>query len=413
MVLSFWRTYDGMFAFAYNFDDSIELVRDTIWIKPLYYVVWNGIFWFSSEIKWLVALCKVYKLVLVEVLPWEIVIFNKKSWKVTTKSFSYKSYTWLSGYELLQESFSTSLIEPTSKYVRMWKKVAVLLSGGLDSSVLLYSLLQNKKIDRDYIKVFSLWIDWSSDREATRAIEKDLWIDVVYVDPLSWKESIWMIEKVVEITESPLSRVVKVGMLQYSLAKKIREEWIDIVVSGEWSDEIFYWYERFYKWIRDKKMITKWFTEFFQNMFFHTLLQRLDRVFSHFTIEWRVPFLDQELVAWSQEMPITDKINNGTNKYILREYAKKIWVPEEISNREKEKMTKWVTSEENNYTRSLHWYLENICYHTFGEFLSSKCLKYYKTLYYIDGKNIHSQFESYQTEEDLELILHKHTDNES
>jgi asparagine synthetase B (glutamine-hydrolysing) len=42
-----------------------------------------------------------------------------------------------------------------------------------------------------------------------------------------------MIEDIVYITESPLSRVIKVAMFQYVLAQEIRNRGIDIVISGE------------------------------------------------------------------------------------------------------------------------------------------------------------------------------------
>jgi asparagine synthetase B (glutamine-hydrolysing) len=53
-------------------------------------------------------------------------------------------------------------------------------------------------------------------------------------------------------------------------------------------------------------------------------LQRLDRIFSYFTIEARVPFLDQELVFYAEKLNFEEKIFNNIDKYILRKYAKKL-----------------------------------------------------------------------------------------
>jgi len=405
--IKFLEKLRWMFTFAYNDEKNIHLIRDTIWIKPLYYVLWKWIFAFSSEMKWLTIFCREYRLEIIEVLPGEIIKYNKANWLITKEKFYYKRCNKLDWFKLLQESFSTSLIAPTLEYMQGEKEIAILLSWWLDSSILLYSLFQNQQIDKRRIKVFCLSITWSSDRKATKIIEEDLGIQVNYIEPFSAEDSISKIEEVVRITESPLARVVKVWILQYSLAQKIREQKIDIVISWEWSDEIFYWYKRFYKDIKNEKMIPTLFSNFFENIFFYTLLQRLDRVFSHFTIESRVPFLDQELVSWVEGMKIENKLHGWKNKYILREYARHIWLPESIVQREKEKMTKWVTKQENNYTQNLCGYLENICYDYSGEYLSDICLKYYKKYYYQEDTNVHSQFEWFQTEQDIELLFDK------
>jgi hypothetical protein len=88
----------------------------------------------------------------------------------------------------------------------------------------------------------------------------------------------------------------------------------------------------------------------------------------------------------------------------LRKYAKKLWILEEIVYRKKEKMTKWITWKENNYKKNLNWYLEKICYDYFWKSLWEISLKHYKKFYYLDWKNLHSNFDSFLKEEDLEKL---------
>jgi asparagine synthase (glutamine-hydrolysing) len=391
----------GMFAFSFNKKNSIELIRDTIWIKPLYYTIWKDIFAFSSEIKWLIEICKKYKTSVVEVLPWEIINFNKESFSIIKSNFTYKFYTNFTKDKIIEKSFEECLLKPTIKYLKTWKKIALLLSWWLDSSILLYSLYRNKEIKKKNIIIFSMWFEWSSDNKAIKIIEKDLAIKVNYIKPFSDLDSIKILDKIVYISESKLVRVIKVSIFQYLLAKEIRKSNIDIVISWEWSDEIFFWYDRFYKWIENNKKIEKLFNLFFEKVFFYTLLQRLDRSFSYFTIEWRTPFLDQELIDNIKKISIENKIFNNTDKYILRKYAEKLWIPKEIVYRKKEKMTKWITGKENNYKNNLNWYLEKACYNYFWKSLWSKCLDYYKSNYYINGNDIHSNFNWFLKEEDL------------
>jgi asparagine synthetase B (glutamine-hydrolysing) len=69
------RHLRGMFSFVYRTDEHIFLVRDTIGIKPLYYVLTENYFWFSSEAKWLIDTGKT---IIHEVLPGEIITFTKR-----------------------------------------------------------------------------------------------------------------------------------------------------------------------------------------------------------------------------------------------------------------------------------------------------------------------------------------------
>jgi len=64
------------------------------------------------------------------------------------------------------------------------------------------------------------------------------------------------------------------------------------------------------------------------------LLMYGDKMTMATSIEMRVPFLDNDLVALAQKIPNQYKIKNGIHKYILKEVAKK-YLPDEIINRPK------------------------------------------------------------------------------
>ncbi len=64
------------------------------------------------------------------------------------------------------------------------------------------------------------------------------------------------------------------------------------------------------------------------------LLMYGDKMTMATSIEMRVPFLDNDLVALAQKIPNQYKIKNGIHKYILKEVAKK-YLPYEIINRPK------------------------------------------------------------------------------
>ena len=62
------------------------------------------------------------------------------------------------------------------------------------------------------------------------------------------------------------------------------------------------------------------------------LLQYEDRTSMRYSVESRVPYLDYKFVEYVMSIPSVLKINNGINKYILRESLRTI-IPKSIYNR--------------------------------------------------------------------------------
>lgn len=63
-------------------------------------------------------------------------------------------------------------------------------------------------------------------------------------------------------------------------------------------------------------------------------LQKVDVGSMAFSLEARDPLLDHKLIEWAAQLPLSWKIRNGTNKYLLRQLAYR-YVPREILDRPK------------------------------------------------------------------------------
>ncbi len=72
---------------------------------------------------------------------------------------------------------------------------------------------------------------------------------------------------------------------------------------------------------------------------FYTLpdeyLQKVDIASMAYSLEARDPLLDQDLVEWSMKLPLSWKLRNGVNKYLLRKLAYR-YVPRQILDRPKQ-----------------------------------------------------------------------------
>src|SRR5260221_4943048 len=284
----------GMFAFAYCTEDKIILVRDTIGIKPMYYINAEDVFSFCSEIK---GLHTTKTEEIHEVLPGEIVIFNKITQTVTKEKFNYESYKKYKKKDLLLCMYD-SVVTPTKRYLSQSKnyKIGVLVSGGVDSSLLIGMLSKYlTKKEKKRVVGFCIGTQTATDRKIAQKLVRDLDITIVQVKPYTKNKSLTKIPEIVYKVESKFPRVVKVALLQDALAERIQRYGIHVVISGEGADEIFYGYERFINGLA-KKHIDTVYSYFFNRVFYNTLLQRLERIFAKRQIEGRVPFLDQELI---------------------------------------------------------------------------------------------------------------------
>ncbi len=72
---------------------------------------------------------------------------------------------------------------------------------------------------------------------------------------------------------------------------------------------------------------------------FYTLpddyLQKVDVASMAYSLESRVPLLDHDVVEWAMKLPVSWKLKNGNNKYLLRKLAYR-YVPEKILDRPKQ-----------------------------------------------------------------------------
>jgi asparagine synthase (glutamine-hydrolysing) len=341
----------GMFAIAYVTDDLILLARDTIGIKPLYYVFENDMFVFASEMK---ALLPYSPHEIHEVLPGECIIFDREKFSLSKNVFTYSTHGEVVDFSLshLEHLLYEALVIPTQRYLQSsTKNLGMLVSGGLDSSILcalLQKYLTKEELQR--VRYFSVGTSDSSDRKYVSMIAEHYGIDVTILDPYTDEVSLREISRIIYLVESPYARVAKAALLQDVLAKTIRDADIDVLISGEGADELYFGYDKFINGLTDDQVENVYDT-FFSQMFHRTLLQRFDRVFASRCIEGRVPFLDQAVVAYSRSLPIQYKIQRENNtlvtKVALRLLAKHLQIPSEIVARTKITMTKGSTNYEN------------------------------------------------------------------
>ena len=188
----------------------------------------------------------------------------------------------------------------------------VFLSGGLDSSIVAALAARHGKI-----KTYSIGMEGSPDLLAARKVSSFLGTDHTEVI-FTLSEGLRAIPEVIRAVETCDITTVRASVPMYLLCRKIREDGVRVMLSGEGSDELFagYAYNAF---APDEESL---FNECVAKMeYIHAYdCQRANKTCGAFGIECRVPFLDKFVVSFAMnEMHPSQKMWKLFEKEALRD----------------------------------------------------------------------------------------------
>ncbi len=397
---------DGVFAFCiYNLNDKkIFIARDRFGIKPLYYKIHNEYFSFSSSMQSLISkdLGEInpdainYHFFLHSVVPAPHTLFNNifklepgHIIRIDNGQITTKKYYSIDKLPIATFTNESEIIEAIDYYLlNAIKKrlstsdvpVGILLSGGLDSSLIAAMAFKHKLAE---INTFSIGFQSVNQEQGDEFYFSDLVSknystnhNKIQIDTNQLFDNLDM---VIESMPEPMSS--QDASAFFLLAKEVSKKQ-KVVLSGQGADELFGgypWYmlmsnekyksdiQRFENYYLDrtvddfKNTISKDFasynntSDFIRDSFdvYNSNLTFLDKLLrfdiSHLivddpvkrvdsmTMAWgletRVPFLDQELIEFMCSLDSEEKIKNN-GKYYLKKLAINYLSPEVI-DREK------------------------------------------------------------------------------
>ena len=322
------KELDGMFAFAIFDGEDFMLARDPIGIKPLYYGYHKGHLYFSSELG-AMSLAGVDE---VHEFPAGH-YFTPKEGFVRYYEIPEIEDHLLTDVEKTCKVIRRTFIESVKKRLLADPEVPVgsFCSGGLDSSIV--AAIAAEEIPHLHTFVVGMRDedgDVSDDIKASRIAADHIGSthhELLFTEE-EYREALPIVIRELESYDPSLVRCA----VPCYFTCKLAADHVTVVLTGEGADELFTGYHYMKHFPMDKLNLEA--RRCVGNL--HNInLQRADRMGMYFSLELRVPFLDEAMVNLSMKIPPELKIreHNGAKieKWIFRKaFEGTGYLPDEI-----------------------------------------------------------------------------------
>jgi asparagine synthase (glutamine-hydrolysing) len=209
--------------------------------------------------------------------------------------------------------------------------VGVILSGGLDSSLVLSHV---REMHPDCVAL-TIGAPGSDDLLYARRLTRELGVPHEIIDIRPAEIRLDDVREAIRMSELTEYGDIINAVVSVPLFARIRDLGIKVVLTGDGSDELFGGYSMYERISPEESR--RLFLHKIRNLH-RTELQRVDRVSMGNSVEARVPYLDLAMVELAMRLPAGLKIREGTEKWIMRQ-AFADMLPEYILRRPKNPMS--------------------------------------------------------------------------
>ncbi|MCK4558450.1 MAG: asparagine synthase B [Calditrichia bacterium] len=343
--VNFLKDLNGIFAFVLydNKTESYLIARDHIGICPLYTGYdEHGNFFVASEMKSLIRHCKT-----IEEFPPGHYMYSKDSKPKKYYDPEWQNYDNVKENETDRSLLRRSLEDAVHRQLMSDVPYGVLLSGGLDSSILaaIAKKYAQRRVETNDLKdawwpqlhTFAIGLKDSPDLAAARNAA-DFIGSVHHEFHFTIQEGLDAVHDVIYHIETYDVTTIRASTPMYLIARKIKSMGVKMVLSGEGADEIFGGYLYFHKAPNPESLHEETVRKITQLHLFDCL--RANKSMAAWGVEARVPFLDREFIDVAMTINPEAKMsgNKRMEKQILREIFAD-YLPESIRNRQKEQFS--------------------------------------------------------------------------
>lgn len=343
--VNFLDQLNGIFGFALydRKNDKYLIARDHMGIIPLYIGRdENGSLYVSSELKALSGVCNQ-----IESFPPGHYISSDSHEFQQWYQPKWRDYDAVKNNPTDIKKIRESLDAAVHRQLMSDVPYAVLLSGGLDSSITsaLAKKYSEKRIEEKdatgawwpKLHSFAVGLEGSPDLKAAQKVADH--IDTIHHEiTFTIQEGLDAIRDVIYHLETYDVTTIRAATPMFLMARAIKSMGIKMVLSGEGSDELFGGYLYFHKAPNPKEFHEETVRKL-DKLYLYDCL-RANKALSAWGIEGRVPFLDKEFIETAMQINPDDKMINGERieKWVLRK-AFEDMLPQEVAWRQKEQFS--------------------------------------------------------------------------
>ena len=307
-----FHDFDGFWTYITVFNSSLLGITDHLGIKPLYYR--TDVEAMASEPDILKRFGNVTRNELFHsnVMKWGYDPTGGTPWneikQVPPGCYIYQNqvHKYWDWSKVSCTDLRTDLIESVRNRLGGQRAISMLLSGGLDSSII-HGIL-TKELHQT---VTCIHVE-NQEGDYAKLLTDDL-VEVT-LDKVTDVESVLIHQSPVDLGSTKP---------QIAMARKLQELGFHAVLTGDGADELFGGYRR------AKEYDSQYSDVFFELPYYH--LPKLDRTMMRSTIELRAPFLSPKIIKHALNTPY--EMRNGEKKVLKQTFAD--LVPEEILSRDK------------------------------------------------------------------------------
>ena len=343
--IHFLEQLSGIFAFALYDEERNEylIARDPIGVIPLYIGHdADGKTYVASELKALEGFCDEYE----PFLPGHY-LYSREGVMRRWYTRDWMDYEAVKDNGADIDSLRVGLQETVKRQLMSDVPYGVLLSGGLDSSII--SAIAQKFAARRVedggqtgawwprLHSFAVGLKGAPDLEKARLVAEHIGT-VHHEINYTIQEGLDALRDVIYFTETYDVTTVRASTPMYLLARVIKSMGIKMVLSGEGADEIFGGYLYFHKAPSARAFHEETVRKLGKLHWYDCL--RANKSLSAWGVEGRVPFLDRDFLDIAMRLNPKAKMCPGQEieKKILRQAFADL-LPEEIAWRQKEQFS--------------------------------------------------------------------------
>jgi asparagine synthase (glutamine-hydrolysing) len=343
--IDFLEELNGIFAFAlYDIEEDLYMIaRDHIGVIPLY-MGWDdkNQFFVASELKALEPWCTKVEVF----LPGHFLTSRNRCLERWYQR-EWTSYDAVKDNETSVEGLRNALEDAVKRQLMSDVPYGVLLSGGLDSSIIsaVAKKYAAKRIESGSVQdawwpqlhSFAVGLVGSPDLIAARKVADHIGT-VHHEINFTIEQGMDAINDVIYHLETYDVTTVRASTPMYILARAIKSMGVKMVLSGEGADEIFGGYLYFHKAPSAKDLHDETVRKLDKLHLYDCL--RANKSLAAWGVEGRVPFLDKVFMDVAMTLNPADKMckDGRIEKYILRK-AFEDYLPTEVAWRQKEQFS--------------------------------------------------------------------------